>query len=134
VTWCIPLHPELKTSTHYFSCSGGPGAVSIKSTERHVTSSLCFYIRWDLRVIDCILGSLGREMSVHYFSCSGGPDVVSPKSASTHVTPNLCFASGGIYGSRSCSHKNLTACVELGRTLFCKVSTDAFLFKATKGS
>jgi hypothetical protein len=33
-----------------------------------------------------------------------------------------------------CSHKNLIACVELGRTLSRKVSTDAFLFKATKGS
>jgi hypothetical protein len=27
---------------HDFSCSGGPGAVSIKSALRHVTSNLCF--------------------------------------------------------------------------------------------
>jgi hypothetical protein len=33
-----------------------------------------------------------------------------------------------------CSHENLIACVELGRTLSRKVSIDAFLFKATKGS
>jgi hypothetical protein len=33
-----------------------------------------------------------------------------------------------------CSHENLIACVELGRTLSLKVSTDAFLFKVTKGS
>jgi hypothetical protein len=31
-------------------------------------------------------------------------------------------------------HENLIACMELGRTLSCKVSTDAFLFKATKDS
>jgi hypothetical protein len=35
-------------------------------------------------------------------------------------------------GAHSCSHKNLISCVELGRTLSPKVSTDAFLFKATK--
>jgi hypothetical protein len=34
---------------HYFSCSGRPGAVSIKSMMGHVTLNLCFYIRWDLR-------------------------------------------------------------------------------------
>jgi hypothetical protein len=33
-----------------------------------------------------------------------------------------------------CSHKNLIACMELGRTLSRKVSTYAFLFKATKGN
>jgi hypothetical protein len=29
---------------HYFSLSGGPGVVSIKSAMGHVTSNLCFYI------------------------------------------------------------------------------------------
>jgi hypothetical protein len=33
-----------------------------------------------------------------------------------------------------CSHEKLIACMELGRTLSCMVSTDAFLFKATKGN
>jgi hypothetical protein len=37
-------------STHHFYCAGGPGAVSIKSALGHVTSYLCFCIRWDLRV------------------------------------------------------------------------------------
>jgi hypothetical protein len=27
---------------HYFSCSGGPGSVSIKSTPGHVITNLCF--------------------------------------------------------------------------------------------
>jgi hypothetical protein len=36
--------------------------------------------------------------------------------------------------TKICSHKNLIACVELGRTLTLKVSMYAFLFKATKGS
>jgi hypothetical protein len=33
-----------------------------------------------------------------------------------------------------CSHENLIACMEHSRTLSCKVSTDAFLFKATTGN
>jgi hypothetical protein len=36
--------------------------------------------------------------------------------------------------TKICLHGNLIACVELGRTLSRKVNTDAFLFKATKGS
>jgi hypothetical protein len=32
----------------YFSCSGGPGAVSIKSVLGHVTPNLFFCFQWDL--------------------------------------------------------------------------------------
>jgi hypothetical protein len=39
-----------KTSTHYFSRSGGPGAVFIKSAPGHVMPNLCFCIPWDLWV------------------------------------------------------------------------------------
>jgi hypothetical protein len=35
-----------ETSAHYFSCSGGPSAVSIKSVTGHVMPNLCFCIRW----------------------------------------------------------------------------------------
>jgi hypothetical protein len=41
--WC-------KTSMHYFSCSGGPGVVSIKSSSGHLVPNLYFCIRWDLQV------------------------------------------------------------------------------------
>jgi hypothetical protein len=39
-----------ETSTHYFLCSGRPGAVFLKSVPGHVTPNLCFCIRWDLWV------------------------------------------------------------------------------------
>jgi hypothetical protein len=39
-----------KMSMHYFTCSGGLDAVSIRSVPRHVTPNLCFCILWDLRV------------------------------------------------------------------------------------
>jgi hypothetical protein len=39
-----------ETSTHYFSCSCGTVADSIKSTLEHVPPNLCFCLLWDLRV------------------------------------------------------------------------------------
>jgi hypothetical protein len=33
-----------------FSCSGSPSAHSTKGVLEHVTSNLCFYIQWDMRV------------------------------------------------------------------------------------
>jgi hypothetical protein len=60
-------------STHYFSCSGGPGVVSIKRAPGHITLNLFFCIRWDLWVSLCILVLPGHVMSMHYFSGSGGP-------------------------------------------------------------
>jgi hypothetical protein len=70
-----------------------------KTAPRHVTLNLCFYIRWDLWVMWCIMVHPGREMSMHYFSCLDAPGAVSIKSAPGHVTPNMRFASGGICGS-----------------------------------
>jgi hypothetical protein len=60
-----------ETSTHYFLCSGGLGAVFLKSVSGHVTPNLCFCIRWDLRITQCIPLRPGRETSTHYLSCSG---------------------------------------------------------------
>jgi hypothetical protein len=63
-------------SMHYFSCSDGPGAVSIEILSGHVTLNLCFCIEWDLQFTKCILVGPGHKMSTHYFSCSGGPVAV----------------------------------------------------------
>jgi hypothetical protein len=49
--------PGHKTSTHYFSCSCGPGADPTKSASGHITPNLYF----------CILVRSGRETSLHYF-------------------------------------------------------------------
>jgi hypothetical protein len=51
VTLFILVRPKHKISTHYFSCLGGPGVVSIKSVLRHIMPNLCFFILWDLRVM-----------------------------------------------------------------------------------
>jgi hypothetical protein len=85
-------------STHYFSCSGGPDAVSIKSGLGHNASSLCFCVWWDLWVTQCILVRLGYEMLTHYFSFSGGI-VRFPKKVRRDMLQRTCvFASGGICG------------------------------------
>jgi hypothetical protein len=64
---------------------------SRKNTLGHVTLNLCFYIRWDMRVLYCIAVHPVRELSTRYFSCSGGTDTDPIKNASGHLTPNLCF-------------------------------------------
>jgi hypothetical protein len=62
---------EARTSMHYFSCSCGHDADSIKSVLGHVTSNLCFYIWWDSikSVTLCIPVRPRREMSTNSFSC-----------------------------------------------------------------
>jgi hypothetical protein len=46
----IPVRPGREISMHYFACSGGPSAVTLKSAPRYVMMKLCFCIRCDLRV------------------------------------------------------------------------------------
>jgi hypothetical protein len=91
VTKCILVRPRHKTLTHYFSCLGEPGPVSMKKRARTRYVDLVFLHR---------VGSTGhiiipmcplRETSMHYFSCSGGPSAVYIKSALGHDTLNLCF-------------------------------------------
>jgi hypothetical protein len=77
------MHPGNETSMHYFSCSGGPGAVSTKSVSGPVTLNLCFSFWIDLRATLCIPVHPGCETSIHYFSFSCGPGAVSIKSAAT---------------------------------------------------
>jgi hypothetical protein len=44
------VHPGREISMHYFSCSGGPGMVFIKTVLGHIMPNLCFCIWWDLWV------------------------------------------------------------------------------------
>jgi hypothetical protein len=44
------VHPGRETSMIYFSFSDGPDAVSMKNPLGNVTPTLCFCIRWNLRV------------------------------------------------------------------------------------
>jgi hypothetical protein len=86
--------------THYFSCLGGTGAVSIKA-------------RWDWLCRICVSASGGicgshrallcvRGTPTHYFSCSAGTGTDSTKKVWRDTLRRTCVsASGGICGSRS---------------------------------
>jgi hypothetical protein len=50
VTLSILVRSRRETSTHYFSYTSCPGAVSCECVRGHVALNLCFCIRWDLRV------------------------------------------------------------------------------------
>jgi hypothetical protein len=117
VTWCGLVRLGREMSTLYFSCSGGSGVGPTKSTSRHVMMNSCFCIRVDLWVTYCILVHLRHKMLTYYLLCLAGPGVAPTKSTLGH-----------------CSQENLIDCVKLGRTLSREVSTDAFLFKAIKGT
>jgi hypothetical protein len=74
-----------------FSCTGGLGVVSIKSRPGHVMLKLCFCIKWNLWVTQCIPACPGCKMSMYRFSCSIRPGAISIKSALAHIMQNLCF-------------------------------------------
>jgi hypothetical protein len=72
---CIRLRLGRKSSTQYFSCSGGPGGEPIKSVLCHIVRS----------------GASGAQNVGVLFSYSGGSDVDPRKSVIGHFTLNLCF-------------------------------------------
>jgi hypothetical protein len=84
-----------ETSTHYFLCSGGLGAVLLKSVPGHVTPNLCFCIRWDQRVTVHSTASGAQNIEALFFML-GCPWCSFQKLRRTCV-----FVSGGIYGSCS---------------------------------
>jgi hypothetical protein len=80
--------PGHEMSVHYFSCSGGTSAVSIKSTSGHVMSNLCFCIRWKMQVTLYISIHLGHDTVMHYFSSPCGTGTDSTETAPGDITPN----------------------------------------------
>jgi hypothetical protein len=107
-------HVGHEISTHYFSCSGEPGAVSIKSASGYLTELLFFCIRWDLRVTYCIMLCHGHEIITHYFLYSSGTSTDSTKSVRGHITPNLFFlhpvgSAGHVLDSSASMPRNVDA-------------------------
>jgi hypothetical protein len=79
------VRPGNKMAMKYFSCSGWPSAVYIKTVPGHVMPKL---------VLLHLVGYLGHivhsiclvhKMLTHYFSCSAGTRAVSIKIMKGHV-------------------------------------------------
>jgi hypothetical protein len=95
----VPQGREM--TAHYFLCSGGTGAVSIKSTLGQVTLNLCFAfggICGSRSALQCIRVLKRRCTILH---AHVRPVRIPQKAQLGHVKPNLCLASGRIRGSRS---------------------------------
>jgi hypothetical protein len=89
-------------TAHYFSCSGGTGAVSIKSTLGQVTLNLCFAfggICGSRSALQCIRVVKRRCTILH---AHVGPVRIPQKAQLGHVKPNLCLASGRILCVTQC--------------------------------
>jgi hypothetical protein len=91
------VHLGHKISMYYFSCSGGPSVVSIKSPLQNFLSGLRFLHLVDLWVT-VLSGTswagkypVGHVMPDMCFLCLGGNGTGYTKSMLGHVTLNLCF-------------------------------------------
>jgi hypothetical protein len=51
VTSCVLVQSVHEISMQYFSCLGGPGAVSTKSAPGHIAPNFCFSFQCDMWVI-----------------------------------------------------------------------------------
>jgi hypothetical protein len=78
------------TSTHYFSRSGGPGVVSIKSIETHYIK-LVFLDPMGSAVPVVPSGVSGVRNVDTLCLLSSGPNAISLKSVLGHMMLNLCF-------------------------------------------
>jgi hypothetical protein len=100
-----------ETSTHCFSCSGGPDAVSIKSTPGHVRPNMCFAssgICRSLSAFWCIRDVKRRHTIFHaqlgrhtIFHAQLGPVRIPQKLRRDTLCWTCVFASSRICGSRS---------------------------------
>jgi hypothetical protein len=91
VTQCIAVHPGHEISMHYFSCRGGPEAVS-KKARRDTLRQRCVFIASGIcgshRAFQCIQGAKHRRT---IFQTRVVPVQFHEKSVPGHVTLNLCF-------------------------------------------
>jgi hypothetical protein len=81
-------------STHYFSCSGGPGIDTRKSVLGHVTPHKCFGILCDM----CVRGV---KCQCTIFHARVGEVWIPQKARRDTLRQTCAFASGGIYGPHS---------------------------------
>jgi hypothetical protein len=97
VTSCIPVRPGSETLTHYFSCSGGHGAVSIKNAPEHVMAHLCLHPVGSAGHVVHSGASEARNGDTLYFMLGwdrygfSKKCTIATKNALGHITQNLCF-------------------------------------------
>jgi hypothetical protein len=81
------MRPRGETSAYYFSCSGGPDAVSIKSTLGHVTPTMRFLHPLGSAGHEVHFGASGARKLNALFFMLGWARCGLQKSVMGHVTP-----------------------------------------------
>jgi hypothetical protein len=123
------VHPGCEMSMHYFSCSGGSGAISIKSAPGDVTPNLCFPssgICMSLGAFRCVRG-VKRQRTI--FQDRVGPVLIPQKLCRDTLCGTCVLASSGIYGSRS-AFRSIRAMKHRRNIFHARVGPVRFLQKA----
>jgi hypothetical protein len=98
----ISVCPGCETSSHYFSYSGRPGAVSIKSAPGHVMPKLCFFASGEIcgsrSAFWCVWAVKHRSTIFH---ARVVPVQIQQKMHWDRLHQTCVFVSIGIYGSHS---------------------------------
>jgi hypothetical protein len=125
--WCI-WHAKRQ---HTIFTLRWAGAVYIKSAPEHVTSNLCFCIKWDLRATKGITVRSGNETSTHYFLLGWALSGSHKKRIRTRhaelVFLHLVGSSGDVMHSGTSGMRNID------KLFSCSGGSSAVFIKSTRG-
>jgi hypothetical protein len=114
------MHPRREMSVHYFSCSGGPGAISIKSVQDTLRRTCVFafgMICGSRSVFQCVCAMKHRHTILH---TRVGPIQIRQKVHRNTLRPTCVFKPSVMWTSTPAIHSPISASSFWCRDLFCQ--------------